>query len=90
MTSTARRTEVIKASEASITTATIEIKALTIGKRQVTQAVFKQFLNGDVLCPKTCELVGTPWGTVNYHGTGDCVLARGEHLHVVWQHEGKL
>lgn len=67
---------------ATITTATIEVKALTIGARQVTLAVFRQ-LRSEQLIAEDGTLLGTPWGTVNYHP--DKCADEKEHVHVVWQ-----
>lgn len=72
---------------ATITTATIEVKALTIGARQVTLAVFRQ-LREDPLIAEDGTLNGAPWGIVNYH-PDKCADAK-EHLHVVWQHGDEL
>lgn len=67
---------------ATITTATIQIQALTIGRRQVTQSVFRQ-LPEESLLADDCSLNGEPWGTVAYHPDKCGDAAR--HLHVVWQ-----
>jgi hypothetical protein len=67
---------------AQITTATVEIKTLTISGKQVTLAVFRQ-LREQPLISGDGELLGQPWGTVNYH-PDKCAGLR-EHLHVVWQ-----
>lgn len=72
---------------ATITTATIEVKALTIGARQVTLAVFRQ-LREEPLIAEGGTLNGAPWGTVNYH-PDKCADAK-EHLHVVWQQGDEL
>lgn len=72
---------------ATITTAAIEVKALTIGARQVTLAVFRQ-LREEPLIAEDGTLNGTPWGIVNYH-PDKCGDAK-EHLHVVWQHGNEL
>jgi hypothetical protein len=46
----------ITTKEATIKTATVEIKALTINGKQVTQSVFRQLLNEPLLDPQTGEL----------------------------------
>ncbi|AZQ32633.1 hypothetical protein EJ357_03560 [Streptomyces cyaneochromogenes] len=72
---------------AVITTATIEVKTLTLGGKQVTQSVFRQ-LREEPLINHDGTLNGTPWGFVNYH-PDKC--ADGEpHRHVVWQRDGEL
>ncbi|MFB6550156.1 hypothetical protein [Streptomyces sp. NPDC056405] len=68
---------------ATITTATIQVQALTIGKKQVTLAVFRQ-LQEAALISDNGTLIGEPWGIVNYH-PDKCADAPA-HLHVVWQH----
>lgn len=72
---------------ATITTAAIEIRTLTIGRKQVTLAVFRQ-LREEPLIAEDGTLNGVPWGTVNYH-PDKCGDAK-EHLHVVWQHGDEL
>lgn len=68
--------------EATIRTAVVEIKALTVSGKQVTLAVFRQLEEKGLLHPSTGELAGEPWGRVNYHV--DCMPEK-EHLHLVWQ-----
>lgn len=72
---------------ATVTTATIQVQALTIGKRQVTLAVFRQ-LKEEPLIAEDSTLLGEPWGVVNYH-PDKCADAP-EHLHVVWQKGDEL
>lgn len=72
--------------EASVKTASVEIKALTVSGKQVTLAVFRQLKNEQLIDTYTGKLVGTPWGTVNYF-FGDC---RDNHLHIVWQKGDEL
>ena len=67
--------------EAQITTVAIEIKALRIGPKQMTQSVFRQLPVADVIDPKTGLVQGTPWGKVNYFW-GEC---QPDHLHIVWE-----
>lgn len=67
---------------ATITTATIEIRTLTIGTRQVTQNIFRQLPEHPVI-NHAGNVDGTPWGTVNYHP--DRCEDTKEHIHVVWQ-----
>lgn len=78
---------VINVHDASIKTATVEIKSLTVSGRQVTMGVFRQLLNEDVIDPATATLRGIPWGTVNYFPK-PCQDA--DHLHVVWQKGDEL
>ena len=67
---------------ATITTASVQIKTLTVGGKQVTQAVFRQ-LREEHLVSKDGYLNGVPWGYVNYH-PDKCADYR-PHRHVVWQ-----
>lgn len=71
---------------ATITTATIQIQALTIGKKQVTLAVFRQ-LREQPLIAEDGTLTGEPWGVVNYH-PDKC--NHDDHWHVVWQRDTEL
>jgi len=68
---------------ASVATASVEIKTLTVSGKQVTLAVFRQLIEEPILDALTAEITGDPWGTVNYHP--DKCTDNPEHLHVVWQ-----
>ncbi|MFI6123243.1 hypothetical protein ACIBCU_26280 [Streptomyces sp. NPDC051064] len=67
---------------ATITTAAVEVKTLTISGKQVTLAVFRQ-LREEPLVATDGTLNGEPWGVVNYHP--DKCGDDQEHVHVVWQ-----
>jgi hypothetical protein len=71
----------ITTKEASLKTANISIKALTVNGKQVTMGLFRQLKDEDVICLEHLELQGVAWGHVNYF-FGDC---QPDHLHVVWQ-----
>lgn len=73
---------------ATVTTATITVQALTIGKKQVTLAVFRQLEDANIIKPLDAGLVGEPWGRVNYHP--DKCADEKEHIHVVWQKDDEL
>lgn len=73
----------LTAENAVIKTASVEVKTLTISGKQVTLAVFRQLKDEDVIDPITCQLLGMPWGTVNYHP--DKCGDGAEHIHVIWQ-----
>ena len=77
----------LNAHEATIQTASVSVKALTIEGRQVTLAVFRQ-LKDERLLSNEGHLAGIPWGTINYFW-GDCSKKK-PHLHVVWQKEDEL
>jgi hypothetical protein len=68
---------------ATINTAAVEVKTLTISGKQVTLAVFRQ-LREEQLIAQDGTFNGTPWGWVNYH-PDKCDGDKIEHLHVVWQ-----
>lgn len=72
---------------ASITTAAVEVKTLTISGKQVTLAVFRQ-LREEPLIADDGTLNGQPWGYVNYH-PDKCADAT-PHWHVVWQRGDEL
>lgn len=67
---------------ATITTAAVEVKTLTLSGKQVTLAVFKQ-LREETLIGEDGNFLGEPWGFVNWH-PNKCEGDK-EHLHVVWQ-----
>lgn len=71
---------------ATITTASVEVKTLTISGKQVTLAVFKQLREEPVIGARA-NLIGEPWGYVNYH-PNKC--EGNDHLHVVWQRDSDL
>lgn len=56
----------IETADASITTAAITIKALQVGKKQMTQSVFRQLPEALLVDEDKLELMGQPWGHVNY------------------------
>ncbi len=69
---------IINVENAEIKTASIEIKALTLNKRQVTQSVFKQILEENVLNDETITFNGLIWGYINFQVAPEC-------LHILWQ-----
>lgn len=73
---------------ATITTASVEVKTLTISGKQVTLAVFRQMEEASIISPLDAELAGEPWGRVNYHP--DKCADDKEHIHVVWEKDGEL
>lgn len=83
---------------ASITTAVVEVKALTISGKQVTQSVYRQ-LREAPLVDYEGTLNGVAWGYVNHcpeRKFWDVERSEwkpcnsGKHLHVVWQRDGEL
>ncbi|MGW3984301.1 hypothetical protein [Streptomyces mirabilis] len=73
---------------ATVTTATIQVQALTIGNKQVTLAVFRQLEDADIINLLDASLSGEPWGRINYHP--DKCADEKEHIHVVWQEDDEL
>ncbi|MER7773188.1 hypothetical protein [Kitasatospora sp. NPDC096140] len=73
---------------ATIQTAAVEVKTLTISGKQVTLAVFRQLQEEAVLDPTDATIAGEAWGRVNYHP--DKCGDDKEHIHVVWQRDGEL
>jgi hypothetical protein len=73
---------------AEITTASVEIKTLTVSGKQVTLAVFRQLLE-QPLVREDGTLTGEPWGIVNYH-PDKCAGSSVAHWHVVWQDRREL
>lgn len=57
----------LEAEDASISTATISVRVLHVGKRQMTQAVFRQLAAAPLVDEVNVKLLGIPWGWVNYH-----------------------
>jgi hypothetical protein len=73
--------------QARLDTVQINVHALRVGHKQMTQAVFRQLLREHPLDHEKEELRGDLWGLVNYfwkgcHGGHREQL---EHLHLVWQ-----
>jgi hypothetical protein len=84
-------------SDVQIQTATVSIRTLVLGKKQMTLSEFRQLpeepLINDQALPASDGglrpfIDGEPWGLVNYFWTG-CGM-EGEHLHVVFTRDGKL
>ncbi|MER5348932.1 hypothetical protein ABT093_01140 [Kitasatospora sp. NPDC002551] len=72
---------------ATINTAAVEVKTLSISGKQVTLAVFRQ-LRDEQLIADDGTVNGQPWGFVNYH-PDKCDGARA-HKHYVWQRGDEL
>jgi hypothetical protein len=76
-------TKQLTTQNATITTAAVQVKTLTISGKQVTLAVFRQ-LREEPLIAENGTLNGVPWGIVNYH-PDKCEAATLKHHHIVWQ-----
>jgi len=67
-----------------VSTMAISVQTLTLGKRQVTLSIFRQFVK-DNLIAYDGTLRGRPIGWVNYHPDKECAdLQDDDHWHVVW------
>jgi len=62
----ANKTIALEASDASISTATISIKVVQVGKRQLTQSTFRQLEPARMVDEERVTLLGVPWGHVRY------------------------
>lgn len=71
----------IKAVDAVVSKAEVDIDIIRIGTKQMTLAVFRQLWRDD-------DITGQMWGLVNYHP--DRCADQKEHLHIVWQKEKEL
>lgn len=76
----------IQTNEANVKTTAVEVKVIKISNHQVTQSVFRQLVQEDLIDPLTVQLRGVPWGFVNYFW-GPCSA---NHLHVIWQKGSEL
>jgi hypothetical protein len=67
---------------ALITTATVQIRVLTLNGKRVTLSVFRQIIEEQILAHDG-SLRGSPYGWVNYHGAW--CAEKPEHWHVIWR-----
>lgn len=75
--------------DAQISTVSVEIKALTIGNKQMTLSVFRQLPREHVVAVDEWSFKGVLWGRVNYHWNACGSSTDKPHEHVVWQ-DGKV
>lgn len=78
--------------QAQLDTVQVDVHAIRVGRKQMTQAVFRQLLPEHPFDFEKEELRGDLWGTVNYFWKG-CDEDRGyetSHLHLVWQRDNEL
>jgi len=80
----------IDVSHAEIHTATVSLKMITVNQRQMTLSVFRQIPQKQLIS-ETMELIGTPWGWVNYFWP-DVKLPHDaiNPIQVVWQQDSTL
>lgn len=74
--------------EAAIQERQLTIKVLTLGTKQVTQALYRQLVEDDLIDDSTGTLNGTIWGWVNLHI--DCKIEDRHHLHAIWEEDAQL
>jgi hypothetical protein len=86
----------LTAQNAVVSTATVEIKTLTLSGKQITLSVFRQIQEDALvqLLSDRAVLCGEPWGWVTYFWpgclprdgcSGELVKGTSDPLHVVWQ-----
>lgn len=71
----------------TVQTRQVTVQVLTIGAKQVTQAMYRQLLEKPLIDGDTGKLNGNPWGWVNLHLDCD---KKPNHQHVIWEQDGKL
>jgi hypothetical protein len=71
----------LNTTEASITETTVSVQVVKIGKRQLTQRVFRQIHRQQIIDHKTCSLKGIPWGHVNYFWSSEYHTGKD---HILW------
>jgi hypothetical protein len=85
---------VLPVDESHVQERQVTIRVLTVGTKQITQALYKQLVEVDIreddslINPYTGKLQGTVWGWVNMHS--NCMFDKRDHLHVVWESNGEL
>jgi hypothetical protein len=73
--------------QAQLETVQVDVHALRVGHKQMTQSVFRQLRPEHPVDYEKEELRGDLWGTVNYFWKGCSTHWNGqvEHLHLIWQ-----
>ena len=80
----------IQFTQPSIKQTTVTVQNVIIGKRQLTQRVFKQILEREIFGNEANSLNGEAWGYVNYFWKG-CVGGNYYRRHILWvTPEGEL
>lgn len=79
---------IVKTDEVEVKTVIVEIKAIKIGKKQMTQAVFKQ-LKVENIISNEIDLKGTPWGIINFTIKNGPKYGIGTQ-HIIWQKGNEL
>lgn len=68
-----------------INTVQIEIKSLTVGRKQLTLSLMRQIIEEDLIDKETLQFKGVPWGHVNYFWGSHKDLSFPEYLNIIWQ-----
>jgi len=74
--------------DATVQERQVAIRVLTLGTRQITQTLYRQIVEEDVIDGETGCLRGSIWGWVNLHDK-DCDELGGHH-HVIWEDNEQL
>lgn len=83
-------TKQLATQDVTLSTATVEVRTLTLGRKQVTLAVFRQLPEAPLVA-EDGTLNGEAWGWVNYCPDRTCGTGGGDnHRHIVWQRDGEL
>jgi len=89
--------KLLRVEEATSSVVGVSIKALQIGKKQMTLSVFRQLQHEAVWDPETSMSKGIVWGRVNYFWDGDHdhirayrAGSRYEPIHIIWQKGAEL
>jgi len=76
---------VIQFTEPVVKHTTVTVQNVMIGKRQLTQRVFKQIKRESIFNPNIAnKLQGDAWGYVNYFWKGDGELKYFKSKHILW------
>lgn len=78
---------IINVEQANIKTVGVQIKALTVGSKQVTLSLFRQIMEENLIDHINLKLNGTPWGQVNYFWKTENEQHK---IHVLWQKGAEL
>jgi len=74
-----------------VRTATVEVKHITISDRKLTQTVFRQVQEEDIIDFENAIYKGIPWGHVNYFwGSWKGSRATETTKHILWQKADEL
>jgi len=72
---------VIQFTEPAVKQTTVTVQNVMIGKRQLTQRVFKQILHQEIFDEESNTLQGDAWGYVNYFWKG---ASGHNNKHILW------